>query len=160
MRGDESPLMGHVYLLTCHCNPSPSLLHSAPFLSIEYMMSRRMLKSKIHRATVTHADLNYEGSITISPELLAQADILPYESVHIWNVTAGTRFETYAIEGEPHSHRICVNGAAAHLVTPGDLIIIASFIQLEEVKCASHIPTVVFVDERNIIKEIREEVIS
>ena len=124
------------------------------------MNYRRMLKSKIHRATITHADLDYEGSITLSPELLEAADILPHEAVHIWNVTAGTRFETYAILGHPNSTAVCVNGAAAHLVTPGDIIIIASFIQLAEERCLSHIPTVVFVDERNQLKEKRPEVIS
>lgn len=124
------------------------------------MSYRRMLKSKIHRATVTHADLDYEGSITLSPELLEAADILPHEAVHVWNVTAGTRFETYAIEGYSNSTAVCVNGAAAHLVTPGDLIIIASFIQLEDALCASYLPTVVFVDHLNKIKEKRPEVIS
>ncbi len=123
-------------------------------------MYRRMLKSKIHRACITHADLDYEGSITISPELLEASNILPYEAVNIWNVTAGTRFETYAIEGEPRSTEICVNGAAAHLVTPGDIIIIASFVQLPEEQCQAHIPTVVFVDENNQQREIRPEVVT
>lgn len=121
------------------------------------MYTRRMLKSKIHRATITHADLSYEGSITLSPELLSAADIYPNEAVHIWNVTAGTRFETYAIEGQPFSSSVCVNGAAAHLVTPGDIIIIASFIQLENNACASWVPKVVFVDEHNAIKALRQE---
>lgn len=124
------------------------------------MNYRRMLKSKIHRARITHADLEYEGSITISPELLQAADILAYEAVNVWNVTSGTRFETYAIEGAPGSTEICVNGAAAHLVTPGDIIIIASFIQLEEQYCSSLIPTVVFVDENNHIQELRPEVVT
>ncbi len=123
-------------------------------------MYRRMLKSKIHRATITHADLDYEGSITISPELLEASNILPYEAVNIWNVTAGTRFETYAIEGESNSTEICVNGAAAHLVTPGDIIIIASFVQLAEEKCRAYVPTVVFVDENNQQREIRPEVVT
>ncbi len=121
------------------------------------MISRRMLKSKIHRATVTHADLNYEGSITISPELLQISDILPYEAVHVWNVTAGTRFETYAIEGTPGSRDICVNGAAAHLVTVGDIVIIASFIQVPEEQCKAHLPKAVFMDSRNTVAEIRPE---
>ena len=124
------------------------------------MIYRRMLKSKIHRACVTHADLDYEGSITISPQLLEASNILPYEAVNIWNVTAGTRFETYAIEGESNSTEICVNGAAAHLVTPGDIIIIASFIQLIEEQCQAHIPTVVFVDEHNRMREIRPEIVT
>ncbi|STX51825.1 aspartate 1-decarboxylase [Legionella busanensis] len=122
------------------------------------MFYRRMLKSKIHRAYVTHADLDYEGSITISPQLLAAANILPFEAVQVWNVTAGTRFETYAIEGESETSAICVNGAAAHLVTPGDIIIIASFIQLAEEDCKRHQPTAVFVTDKNRLLEIRPEV--
>lgn len=119
-----------------------------------------MLKSKIHRAYVTQAELGYEGSITISPELLAASNIFPYEAVHVWNVTAGTRFETYAIEGAPNSHDICVNGAAAHLVTPGDIVIIASFVQVLEAECRAHLPIAVFVDEANNIKEIRPEIVN
>lgn len=119
-----------------------------------------MLKSKIHRACVTQADLEYEGSITISPELLKAANILPYEAVNVWNVTAGTRFETYAITGEKGSTDICVNGAAAHLVTPGDLVIIASFSQVLEEDCAQLVPTVVFVDQFNRLKEIRPEIVG
>jgi aspartate 1-decarboxylase len=126
---------------------------------LNIMMYRKMLKSKIHRATVTHADLDYEGSITISPELLKASNILPYEAVNVWNVTAGTRFETYAIEGRPFSTAVCVNGAAAHLVTPGDIIIIASFIQLAEEQCQFFHPTVVFVDEHNRMREMRAEVV-
>ena len=124
------------------------------------MIYRRMLKSKIHRARVTQADLNYEGSITISGELLAVANMLPYEAVHIWNVTAGTRFETYTIEGPAQSSDICVNGAAAHLVTPGDIIIIASFAQVLEAQCHGYLPIAVFVDETNHIKEIRPEIVT
>lgn len=124
------------------------------------MAYRRMLKSKIHRATVTEADLDYEGSITISPELLKAANILPYEAVNVWNVTAGTRFETYAITGQAGSTELCVNGAAAHLVTPGDLVIIATFSQILEEDCAKLIPTVVFVDDFNRIKEIRPELVG
>ena len=118
-----------------------------------------MLKSKIHRATITHADLNYEGSITIAPELLQAADILPYEAVHVWNVTAGTRFETYTIEGQPGSQTICVNGAAAHLVTVGDIIIIASFVQISEETSHTYLPKVVFVDAHNKMSEIRQEIL-
>lgn len=124
------------------------------------MAYRKMLKSKIHRACVTEADLDYEGSITISPELLKAANILPYEAVNVWNVTAGTRFETYAITGEPGSTEICVNGAAAHLVTPGDLVIIATFSQVLEEDCANINPTVVFVDHFNRIKEMRPEQVN
>ncbi|MGL5742265.1 MAG: aspartate 1-decarboxylase [Legionella sp.] len=121
------------------------------------MAYRKMLKSKIHRACVTEADLDYEGSITISPELLKAADILPYEAVNVWNITAGTRFETYAITGKPGSTEICVNGAAAHLVTTGDLIIIASFSQILEEDCSAFVPTVVFVDQFNRLRAIRAE---
>lgn len=120
-------------------------------------MYRRMLKSKIHRATVTEANLDYEGSITIAPELLEAADILPNEAVWVWNVTRGTRFETYAICGVPASTEVCVNGAAAHLVEPGDIVIIASFIQMEEAHCLAHEPTVVFVDAYNRAQSIRAE---
>jgi aspartate 1-decarboxylase len=122
------------------------------------MAYRKMLKSKIHRATVTEADLDYEGSITLSPELLVAANILPNEAVNVWNITAGTRFETYAITGKPGSSDICVNGAAAHLVAPGDLVIIASFSQVPEEACATWEPTVVFVDQFNHQKEIRAEI--
>jgi aspartate 1-decarboxylase len=124
------------------------------------MAYRKMLKSKIHRACVTQADLDYEGSITISPELLKAANIVPYEAVNVWNVTAGTRFETYAITGEKGSTDICVNGAAAHLVTPGDLVIIATFTHILEEDCANLVPTVVFVDQFNRLKEIRPEVLG
>mgnify|MGYP001399402008 CR=1 FL=1 len=122
------------------------------------MQFRNMLKSKIHRATVTHADLNYEGSITLSPELLKAADILPLEAVHVWNITAGTRFETYTIEGKPNSNAVCINGAAARLVAPGDLIIIASFTQLAEEACRTYKPTIIFMDKHNQIKALRPEV--
>ncbi|MDF1827960.1 MAG: aspartate 1-decarboxylase [Legionellaceae bacterium] len=122
------------------------------------MYTRRMLKSKIHRARVTHADLNYEGSITLSPALLEAADLLPNEAVHIWNITAGTRFETYTIEGKPGSSAVCVNGAAARLVAPGDLIIIASFIDIPNAACRAFKQSIVFVDENNQIKAMRPEV--
>jgi aspartate 1-decarboxylase len=126
-------------------------------MDMHAMLSRRMLKSKIHRARVTHADLSYEGSITLSPELLRAADILDSEAVHIWNVTSGTRFETYAMKGQSGSRSVCVNGAAAHLVTPGDIIIIASFVMVGEQSVRDWIPTAVFVDEFNQIKTIRRE---
>ena len=122
------------------------------------MRLRRMLRAKIHRATVTHADLHYEGSITIPPDLLVAADLLEYEAVSIWNVTRGTRFETYAILGEENSRDICVNGAAAHLVDPGDLVIIASFIDIPEVEAKRHRPRLVFVDAQNRLQPTRPEV--
>lgn len=119
---------------------------------------RKVLRCKIHRATVTHADLHYEGSITLAPELLAAAGLVEFEAVNIWNVTSGTRFETYTILGEPGSKEICINGAAAHLVSPGDIVIIAAFQFLPESKLPGYHPTVVFVDEENQVKELRAEV--
>ena len=90
-------------------------------------MFRKFLRSKIHRATVTQADLHYEGSLTLPPDLLIAAGIAPFEAVQVWNVTRGTRLETYAILGEIGSNDVCINGAAAHLVRPGDIIIVATF---------------------------------
>jgi aspartate 1-decarboxylase len=108
-----------------------------------------LFKSKIHRATVTHADLEYEGSVTISGELLDAAGILEYEQVHIWNVTRGTRLTTYALRGDADSGIICINGAAAHLANPGDLVIIATFAEVEAKAAAGWQPQVVFVDDKN-----------
>lgn len=115
-------------------------------------MRRTMLKSKIHRATVTQADLHYEGSVTIDDNLLQAADILPNEQVSIWNITNGNRFETYALRGEPGSGVICINGAAARLVSPGDLVIIASYVELEDQEAKQWEPHLVFVDEKNRMK--------
>src|SRR5512143_3163485 len=94
-------------------------------------MRLNVFKSKIHRATVTHADLEYEGSVTIDVDLMKAADILPHEAVHIWNVTRGTRLVTYALEGPAGSGAVAVNGAAAHLNRPGDLVILATFAALQ-----------------------------
>jgi len=113
------------------------------------MRMRSLFKSKIHRATVTQANLEYEGSLTIDAGLMRAADILPYEEVHVWDVTTGARLTTYAIEGPEASGVICINGAAAHLVHPGDLVIIATFAQYDVGEVAGHRPTVVIVDERN-----------
>jgi aspartate 1-decarboxylase len=110
-----------------------------------------MFKSKIHRATVTHADLNYEGSVTIDADLLEAANILPHEHVHIWNITRGSRIETYTLEGPRGSGLICINGAAAHLNDPGDLVIITSFAVYDEEELKSYEPVVVLVDEHNRI---------
>jgi aspartate 1-decarboxylase len=108
-----------------------------------------MLKSKIHRATVTDANLNYVGSITIDKDLLQRADIRPYEHVHIVNINNGARLETYAIEGPSGGGDICLNGAAARLAQPGDLIIVLSYAQYDESELEEHEPTVMLVDERN-----------
>lgn len=112
-------------------------------------MKRIMFKSKIHRATVTGADLNYEGSITVDSELLKLADIYPYEKVDVYNVTNGERFSTYVIPGEPGSGEICLNGAAARKVQKGDLVIIVSYCELTEEEIKEFSPTVVLVDEEN-----------
>jgi aspartate 1-decarboxylase len=112
-------------------------------------MTRKMLKSKIHRATVTGADLHYEGSITIDPALMEAADILENEAVDIWNVTFGTRFQTYAIAGQPGSGTICINGAAARLVSRGDLVIIASWQEMQAEEARNHKPSLVFVNDKN-----------
>jgi aspartate 1-decarboxylase len=108
-----------------------------------------MLRAKIHRAVVTDANLDYEGSLTIPPELLERVDLREYEAIQVWNVTRGTRFETYAIQGMPGSGRICVNGAAAHLAGPGDIIIIAAFSDVPESMVAGFSPKVLFVDGKN-----------
>jgi aspartate 1-decarboxylase len=120
-------------------------------------MQRIMLKSKIHRATITGADLEYEGSITIDRDLMDAADILSYEKVAIWDVTNGNRLETYAIEGKRGSGVICLNGAAARLVAPKDVIIIASFINLDNEAAMKHEPKLVFVDEKNRMLPTRSE---
>ncbi len=112
-------------------------------------MLRKLLRGKIHRATVTGADLNYEGSISIDIDLLASAGIVPSESVHVWNLTNGERFETYAIESPAGSGEVMVNGAAARLVQIGDQVIIAAFGWMNEAEVSSHKPVVVLVDELN-----------
>ncbi|MCF8478466.1 MAG: aspartate 1-decarboxylase [Pseudolabrys sp.] len=111
-------------------------------------MNRRMFKSKIHRGTVTHADLHYEGSFSIDKELMRAADVLAYEEVHVWNVSNGTRLTTYAIEAPAGSGILCANGAAAHHINVGDLVIIATFTDMAEVP-AGYAPVVVRVDETN-----------
>jgi aspartate 1-decarboxylase len=113
-----------------------------------------MLKSKIHRATVTDADLHYEGSISIDEKLLEEANILPYEKVAIYDVDNGERFTTYAIKGKRNSGVICLNGAAARKVAKGDLIIIASYVVVEEKDAKNWKPKCVFVDGKNKIKKI------
>ena len=114
-------------------------------------MRRTFFKAKIHRATITHADLDYEGSVSIDEDLLDASGILEYEAVHVWNITRGTRLQTYAIKGQRGSGTICINGAAAHLNRPGDLVILATFAELEEAEVRGFKPTVVLVDEKNRI---------
>lgn len=112
-------------------------------------MLRVMLKSKIHRATVTQADLNYEGSLTIDADLMRAADILPYEMVHIFNISNGERFQTYAIDGKAGSGIMCLNGAAARKGSIGDLIIVATFATYEDTDLQQHHPQIIMVDAQN-----------
>jgi aspartate 1-decarboxylase len=112
-------------------------------------MQRQMLKSKIHRATITDCDVDYVGSVTLDPDLMRQADLLPNEQVHVWDIDSGARFVTYAIEGDPGSGTVQVNGAAARLVSAGERVIIASFGSYEERDLERYSPVVVHVDERN-----------
>src|SRR3569833_2138284 len=118
-------------------------------------MFRKMLKSKIHRATVTKSDLNYEGSIAVVVLLLEAADIHPFEAVHVWNVTNGSRLQTYALPVEHGGGEICLNGAAARLAQAGDLVIIASFAWLDEKEAALLKPRLVFVDPKNQIADVK-----
>jgi aspartate 1-decarboxylase len=117
-------------------------------------VQRTLLKSKIHRATVTEANVEYEGSVTIDRELLAAANILPWEQVDLYDCTNGNRIQTYAIEGEAGSGEICVNGAAAHQIKPHDLVIICSYVRVDDAECRGWKATRVFVDERNRIRDI------
>jgi aspartate 1-decarboxylase len=117
-------------------------------------MRRKMFLAKIHRATVTEANLNYEGSITIDSALLEASGMLPWEMVDIWNITNGERFQTYVIAGEPNSGVICLNGAAARKVSVGDKVIIAASAEVEHEEALKWQPTVVKVDDNNRIVEI------
>ena len=118
-------------------------------------MRRFMMKSKLHRATVTETNVDYEGSLTIDTDLLEAADILPHEQIHVWDVTNGTRLITYALAGERGAGEICVNGAGAHLIKPGDLVIIATYAEMEEAEARELDPTVVIVDAKNRIPDTR-----
>ena len=112
-------------------------------------MLRTLLSGKIHRATVTDANLHYEGSFTLDADLLDAAGILPHERIEVYNVTRGTRFATYAIEGEPGRGDVCANGAAAHRAVAGDLVIVAAYGQFTDEEARRHRPRVVLVDARN-----------
>ena len=112
-------------------------------------MLLEMLKAKIHRSTVTEANLDYQGSITVDSVLLRKAGILQYEKVAVYDLANGNRFETYAIDGEPGSGVVCLNGAAAKLVSPGDLVIVAAYARMTPEEAAAHSPVVVKVDSRN-----------
>ncbi len=119
---------------------------------------RTMLKGKIHRARVTEVNLDYEGSIAIDGLLMEAADILPYEMVHVLDLNNGARFETYAIEGERGSGGLCINGAAARLVSKGDTVILLSYRLVSDEEAQTTKPKMVYVDERNAI--VKEEVFS
>jgi aspartate 1-decarboxylase len=121
------------------------------------MQQHIMLKSKIHRATVTGSNVDYEGSIAIDEALMEIAGILPFEQVQIYNVTNGERFETYTIKGERDSGTISINGAAAHLAKVGDIVIVASYFTLDEQKALRHKPTLVYVDEDNGVTHLGEK---
>ncbi len=114
---------------------------------------RIMLKSKIHRARVTDSNIDYEGSVSIDPVLLAEADMLPFEQVHVLDVNNGARFSTYAIEGG--SGEICLNGAAARLVNTGDTVIILSYSHVKEKDVHKHVPKLIYVDQNNAITHTR-----
>jgi aspartate 1-decarboxylase len=124
-------------------------------LRSEKTMQNFMLKSKIHRATVTDADLHYEGSISIDEKLLEEAAMLPYEKVEIYDVDNGERFSTYIIKGKRNSGTICLNGAAARKVAKGDLIIIATYVLVDEKEAKKWKPKCVLVDAENKIKKVR-----
>jgi aspartate 1-decarboxylase len=112
-------------------------------------MRRIMMKSKIHRATATEANLDYMGSLTLDRDLMDAADLLAHEKVQVVDITNGNRLETYVIEGERGSGTVGINGAAAHLVHPGDTVIIISYAEMEDAEARDYLPTVVFVDDRN-----------
>ena len=115
---------------------------------------RTMLKSKIHRAHVTEADLHYEGSITLDPILIEAADLLPFELVHVLDITNGARLETYVIEGERGKGEVVINGAAAHLMHKGDLVIILAYTSVSEEEAPRFLPRLVYVDDENKIEHL------
>ena len=117
-------------------------------------MQLTLLKCKLHRATVTHSELEYEGSCAIAQDLLDAAGILPYEQIEIYNVTNGERFTTYAIEAEPHTGTISVNGAAAHKANPGDIVIICAYARMDESEVKTFKPSLVYLGENNEIKRL------
>lgn len=123
-------------------------------------MERTILKSKIHRGTITEADLTYEGSLTLDPEFMRAADILPYEKVHVVNINNGARLETYAIEGVPGTGTICLNGAAARLGQVDDRVIVMSYVHMNEDEARQHKPTVVLLDENNEIVSVTSDSVA
>lgn len=120
-------------------------------------MRRRMLGGKIHRATVTGACVEYEGSVSVDSQLLEAAGMLEHEAVEVWNVTTGARLTTYALATAPGSGTVCLNGSAAHHASVGDLVILATFVDLDDDEAAAWHPRVVFVDGKNRVRERRPE---
>jgi aspartate 1-decarboxylase len=118
-------------------------------------VKRIMMKSKLHRATVTETNVEYEGSVTIDTDLLDAADILPHEQVHVWDVTNGARLVTYALAGPRGSGVICVNGAGAHLIHTGDTVIIATYSEMEDAEARKYEPRVVFLAAGNAVKAFK-----
>ena len=114
-------------------------------------MKIKLLKSKIHRATVTEANLDYVGSISVDENLMKEANLFEFEKVHVLNVTNGSRLETYVIKSPAHSKEVCINGAAAHLVKKGDLVIIVSYCQVDSNEATAHNPTIIHVNQNNEI---------
>jgi aspartate 1-decarboxylase len=117
-----------------------------------------MLKAKIHRATVTEARVDYEGSITLDRDLMDAAGILPFEQVHVLDIDNGARLQTYVIEGDRGSGVVCLNGAAARLIDKGDLVIILTYDQLTEAEAREHRPTLVYVDQANRITRVAHDI--
>jgi len=123
-------------------------------------MLREMLRAKVHRATVTETNVSYEGSLTLDASLMKAAGLLPYERIDVYNADSGARFSTYVITGEAGSGVVCVNGAAAHLARPGHRVIIAAYAALTREEIPAHRPTVVLVDARNRVREVRHEILA
>ncbi|CAK8720754.1 Aspartate 1-decarboxylase [Candidatus Electrothrix aarhusensis] len=135
--------------------PNIFLLHTTKIILYQYsIMQRTMLKSKIHRATITEADLNYDGSLTIDQDLLDAAGIIPFERVNVYNINNGERFETYAITGERGSGVIGLNGAAARKGHTGDLIIIVTYGQYDDSDLTDFAPKIILCDEKNGIRKL------
>ena len=120
-------------------------------------MTREMLRAKVHRITVTERNVEYEGSLTLDAGLMKACDMLPYERIDVYDIDNGKRFSTYLIEGEPGQRDCCVNGAAAHLVELGDKLILCAYAAVEESATRAHRPKVVLVDERNRLREVKNE---
>lgn len=118
-------------------------------------MKRELLRAKVHRVTVTEADLEYEGSLTLDRALMDAGGLVPFEKIDVYNVARGTRFTTYLIEGERMSGVCCINGAAAHLAGVGDRVIIAAYAAMEEGEIEGHRPRIVLVDEQNRVREVK-----